>query len=113
MASLTGSSEGTDRQPEAGKIWEKSRNSTSVIIEVVPGALRPPPSILPNELTDEELDEDDDVLEIPVYVRVEWEAEVKPGDSTQAKKDAGAAPGEKISKELGYWVVLAVGRIAV
>jgi dynactin-4 len=115
MASLTGSSESSDRQPEAGKIWEKTRNSTSVIVEIVPGALRPPPSIVPEtaqELADEELGGDDDVLEVPVYVRVEWQAEVKPGESVQAKKDSNAVPGEKISKELGYWVVLAVGSIA-
>ncbi|KAK5173855.1 uncharacterized protein LTR77_002536 [Saxophila tyrrhenica] len=115
MASLTGSSESSDRQPEAGKIWERTRNSTSVIVEVVPGALQQPPSIVrktDKELADEELEEDDDVLEVPVYVRTEWEMEVKPGESVQAKKDANAMPGEKVGKELGYWVVLAVGRIA-
>ncbi len=115
MASLTGSSESSERQPEAGKIWEKTRNSTSIIVEIVPGALQPPPSIVPKteqQLTDEELGEDDDVLEVPVYVRAEWEAEIKPGETVQAKKDANAMPGEKVSKEIGYWVVLAAGRIA-
>lgn len=115
MASLTGSPESSDRQPEAGKIWERSRNSTSIIIEVVPGSLQPPPSIVPKtaqDIADEDLDEDDDVLEIPVYVRAEWETEVKPGESVQAKKDSNAAPGEKVSRELGYWVVLAIGRIS-
>ena len=116
MASLTGSSESSDRQPEAGKIWEKTRNSTSVIVEIIPGSLKPPLSIVPKteqELADEELrNEDDDVLEVPVYVRAEWEAEVKPGESVHGKKEVGAAPGEKVKKEVGYWVVLGVGRIA-
>ena len=65
-----------------------------------------------HELADEELEEDDDVLEVPVYVRAEWEAEVKPGESVQSKKEASAAPGEKVRKEVGYWIVLGVGRIA-
>jgi len=116
MASLTGSSEASgDRQPEAGKIWEKTRNSTSVILEVVPGSLKPPPSIVPKteaELAAETLDEDDDVLEVPIYVRAEWEMEAKPGDSTNSRKDTDAQPGEKVKKELGYWIVLGVGKIA-
>jgi dynactin-4 len=115
MASLTGSSESSERQPEAGKIWQKTRNSTSVVVEITPGSLQPPPTIVPRteeELADLELEEDDDVLEVPVYIRAEWETEIKPGESVQAKKDANVAPGEKVSKEIGYWVVLAVGRIA-
>ena len=55
---------------------------------------------------------DDDVLEVPVYVRAEWESEVKPGETMQGKKDAGAASGERVVKELGYWAVLGIGRIA-
>lgn len=115
MASLTGSSESSERQPEAGKVWEKSRNSTSVIIEVVPGSLHPPSSIVPRTEQDranDELDEDEDSLEIPIYVRAEWQVEAKPGDNVQGIRDANAVSGEKISKETGYWVVLAIGRIA-
>ena len=115
MASLTGTSESSDRQPEAGKIWEKTRNTTSVIIEITPGSLEPAPSIVPKteqEHEDEELDDDDDLLEVPVYVRAEWEAEVKPGETPQGKKDATAAPGERVVKELDYWVVLGIGKIA-
>jgi dynactin-4 len=115
MASLTGTSESSDRQPEAGKIWEKTRNTTSVIVEITTGSLEPAPSIVPKteqEPDDDELDEDDDLLEVPVYVRAEWEAEVKPGETLQGKKDASAASGERVVKELGYWVVLGVGKIA-
>lgn len=111
MASLTGSSTDGDRQPEAGKVWERSRNTTSVIVEVVPGALKPPPKILQTEPTkdgeggEEDLAEDDDILEIPIYVRAEWEA--VPHDA------AGHADhkGERESKEFAYWCVLGIGRI--
>ena len=120
MASLTGS-DGTDavpsadRQPEAGKLWERTRNSTSVIVEIVPGSLERAPSIVPKteeQLAAEEAEEreDDDVLQVPVYVRAEWEVEGKAGEGKDGV--AGAPGGEKVAKELGYWVVLSVGRIA-
>ncbi|SMR53906.1 unnamed protein product [Zymoseptoria tritici ST99CH_3D1] len=113
MASLTGSGD-TDRQPEAGKIWERSRNLTSVILEVVPGSLtQGRSSIVPlsaeeQSAEEERLREDDDLLEIPIFVRAEWEAEVGHGSDH-------APAGEKKqreSKELAYWCVLGVGRIA-
>lgn len=46
-------------------------------------------------------DEDEDVLEIPVFIRVEWEAEVE-----EKGKEGG-----KEKRELAYWVVLGVGRV--
>ncbi|KAK4508547.1 hypothetical protein PRZ48_002286 [Zasmidium cellare] len=105
MASLTGSSADGDRQPEAGKVWERSRNTTSVILEVVPGAVKSPPKIVPDDKQEEELTEDDDILEIPIYVRAEWEA--VPHDA------AGHADhkGERESREFAYWCVLGVARI--
>lgn len=111
MASLTGGSADSDRQPEAGKIWERSRNSTSVIIEIVPGSLRPPPSFTAKtdqQIADEILGEDDDVLEIPIHVRAEWEADPTQGQDLLA----GGEKKERDSKELAYWCVLGVGRIA-
>lgn len=111
MASLTGSAD-ADRQPEAGKIWEKTKNSTSVVLEIVPGNLtRRRPGIVSTpskgEEQEEELQEDDDVLEIPIFVRVDWEHE--PTDIQDAEKKSR---GETIHKELAYWCVLGVGRIA-
>ncbi|CAK4033928.1 dynactin arp1 p62 subunit ro2 like [Lecanosticta acicola] len=106
LASLTGSTD-PDRQPEAGKIWERSRNSTSVILEVVPGALKRRSSIVStseSELTEKELAEDDDILEIPIYVRVEWEAVPHAAEVSASR--------ERRPHELAYWCVLGVGRIA-
>jgi dynactin-4 len=102
MASLTGMPE-TERQPEAGKVWEQTRNSTSIILEIVPGSLEPPIADGQAEVNGET--EDDDVLEIPVYVRVEWSADA-PGEKVPGEKG-----GEKEPRELGYWCVLGVGRI--
>lgn len=115
MASLTGSSESAaERQPEAGKIWERTRNSTSVVVEIVPGAVQGAAGIVPTTTEEEremELEEDDEVLQVPVYVRAEWEVEVKPGESVHGRKDGEKVVGERARKELGYWVVLGVGRI--
>lgn len=107
MASLVANSE-TDRQPEAGKIWEQTRNSTSVILEIVPGSLKPAPRIVPRaeeERGGEGLERDDDILEVPVYVRVEWKVEVPAQGDHKGK-------AEKEARELAYWCVLGVGRIA-
>jgi len=128
MASLTGkSAEEADRQPEAGKIWERTRNSTSVIIEIVPGQLKSPPSIVPKSKEEkeeaEDLEEDDDVLEVPIFVRAEWEAPAEDeapfgtdGKGDRERTGVGsktqAAGGEKVAKELAFWCVLGVGRIA-
>jgi dynactin-4 len=98
MVSLTGMPE-AERQPEAGKVWEQTRNSTSVVLEIVPGSLEPPLASGQEKVEGAET-EDDDVLEIPVYVRVEWKADIH-----------GEKGGEKEPKELGYWCVLGVGRI--
>ena len=118
MASLTAKApEDNDRQPEAGKIWERTRNSTSVIVEVVPGALNPPPSIVSKsdaEMAAEELGDDDDVLEVPIFVRAEWETVIEGDGFGQGGKDDKHRDrvGEKVAKEIAYWCVLGVGRIA-
>ena len=54
----------------------------------------------------EEEGEDDDVLEVPVYVRVEWTADAH----VNADKSAENVPKEP--RELGYWCVLGLGRIS-
>ena len=98
MATLTGMPQ-AERIPEAGKVWDQTRNSTSVVLEIVPGSLEPP---LADGQEEAEMAEtvDDDILEIPVYVRVEWSVDVH-----------GEKGGEKEPRELGYWCVLGVGRI--
>lgn len=101
-------------QAEAGKIWERGRNWVSIVVEVVPASLRAlggggggddasPPR------------EDEDLLEIPMFVRVEWEVDAG-GDevgSTPAVAGAGRdKDNTKERRELAYWCVLGIGRIS-
>lgn len=89
----------------AGKVYEKGRNWTSVVVEIVPS------SIVKEK--GEEMAEDEDVVEVPVRVRLEWKV-----TDEQALRDAGAS-GRKIedgevddgSRELAYWMVLGIGRV--
>jgi dynactin-4 len=97
-----------DGQIEAGKVWSRGRNWTSVVIEVVPGFLKPISGFIAAG-DDEELDEDDDLLEIPVLVRMEFETEANVDE--RGLGDRGAK-GEKIKREICFWTVLGVGRIA-
>ena len=85
---------------EAGKVYERARNSVGVVVEVVPGVeegFRDARSEVGGDEDEEE------ALEIPVRVRVEWEAE------GAEEKEGGE--GGKVKRELGFWVVLGVGKV--
>ncbi|KAL4970070.1 putative dynactin Arp1 p62 subunit RO2 [Aspergillus stella-maris] len=138
-----------ERVAEAGKVWEKGRNWTTVVLEVVPGSL--PGSALSklskaaasfgggNDSDDTENDSDsdrdpsspaidwsgqgsdpkqqiqpdEDVLEIPVFVRMEWDSD-SPMEGDEGKdglSSALGAAGGGVKRELAYWMVLGVGRI--
>lgn len=88
-------------QVEAGKIWERGRNWVSIVVEVVPASLR-------LEGKDMELKEDEDVLEIPMFVRIEWEVEA----TAEVGVAVGTAKDAKEKRELAYWAVLGIGRIS-
>lgn len=99
------------QQAEAGKVWERGRNWVSVVVEVVPAPLNTsgPAFLKSNDMKEDEgpLREDEDVVEIPIFVRVDWE--------TDAAHDDGALSKEKEAREkreLAYWCVMGVGRIA-
>ncbi|KAF4634999.1 hypothetical protein G7Y89_g3100 [Cudoniella acicularis] len=101
-------------QAEAGKVWERGRNWVSVVVEVIPASVSTEgPAFLRSEELKKNsgpLKEDEDVVEIPVFVRVEWEADAAHDDAaglTAASRDKEV----KEKRELAYWCVLGVGRI--
>lgn len=103
------------QQPEVGKIWERGRNWVSIVVEVVPASLRLDLLAATGKFAGGEgvdagpLREDEDVLEIPMFVRVEWDADTGGGDV-----EAGAGKDQKEAKEkreLAYWCVLGLGRV--
>lgn len=108
-----GGDAGGERIAEAGKVWDKGRNWTSVVVEVAPGSLGGGSGgIAGGTTTKGELEEDDDVLEIPVFVRVEWEGEGNSEESVGMRSDTRKGGEiETVKRELAYWVVLGVGRI--
>ena len=81
---------------EAGKVWEKDRNTTTVVVEVVCVPVKP---------EEDDAMEDEDIVEIPIFVRLDWDAEVD--------REDGSGKAEKREKrELAYWMVVGVGRVA-
>ncbi|KAF2175662.1 dynactin Arp1 p62 subunit RO2 [Zopfia rhizophila CBS 207.26] len=99
---------------EAGKIWDRGRNWTRVVIEIVPGFLKPVTGLAfggNGGVPEEMLNEDEDVLEIPIFVRLEFEADVSAedrglSDSKESEKD------KREKREEAFWTVIGVGRIA-
>ena len=59
---------------------------------------------------DGELEEDDDVVEIPIFVRLEFEADVNAEE--RGLGDSRGSKGEKERREEAFWTVVGVGRIA-
>ncbi|PHH64751.1 hypothetical protein CDD81_4013 [Ophiocordyceps australis] len=101
-------------QPEAGKIWDRGRNWVSIVLEVIPASLRPEKQATSStegqdgQADDGPLKHDEDILEIPLFVHIEWEAD--------PAHDASTGPGKerdsREKRELAYWCVLGVGRIS-
>ncbi|KAI1108254.1 dynactin p62 family-domain-containing protein [Nemania sp. NC0429] len=97
-------SQSQQQQAEAGKVWERGRNWVSIVVEVVPASLRTgsDPDLGP-------LGEDEDILEIPMFVRLEWESEAS---QDQVGAAASRDKDVKEKRELAYWCVIGVGRIS-
>jgi dynactin-4 len=96
---------GFEKVAEAGKVWDKGRNWTTVAMEVVPGDLR---SLIRGSGP---IWEDEDVLEIPVFVRLEWEGEAGTED-VGSRAESKKHQAELVKREVAYWTVLGVGRIS-
>lgn len=114
---------GEDSGPQQaipGKIWEQGRNWVSIVVEVVPPSLSLDMLALTSQATGKSdgkpkqidlspLREDEDVVEIPMFVRVEWETDAgQDGVGMSANKDSKEA---KEKRELAYWCVLGLGRV--
>jgi dynactin-4 len=102
-------------QLEPGKVWERGRNWVSIVVEVIPASVRPEHQsvLLRKEGKSGEdlspLKEDEDILEIPMFVRLEWESETA-GDPVGGT--AGKDKDVKEKRELVYWCVLGIGKIS-
>lgn len=100
-------------QAEPGKVWERGRNWVTIVVEVVPASLRLEKTnffIAARDATGGldlgPLREDEDVLEIPMYVRLEWESDDVGHEEAPARDRDG-----KERRELAYWCALGIGRI--
>lgn len=103
------------KQVEAGKIWDKGRNWSSVVVEVVPGILPgtvgylPPVSAGGGNKKPGALEPDEEACEIPIFVRLEYDAEAV-GDGGERSTALKTGEGKE-RREVAFWCVLGVGRI--
>ncbi|ETN46526.1 uncharacterized protein HMPREF1541_00711 [Cyphellophora europaea CBS 101466] len=90
----------------AGRLYDQGRNWATVVVEITPAT-----SML---AMDRELEEDEDVIEVPIRVRLEWKVSDDGNEpkkkSEKALEEAGDVDDGK--RELSYWMVLGVGRVA-
>ncbi|KAF3905432.1 hypothetical protein ABW20_dc0101780 [Dactylellina cionopaga] len=101
---------GMGRDARMETVFEQKRNYTSVIIEVVPPEI---PDTRETRIRDERL------LEIPIFVRVVFEAEVDKDDEEGGggggalSKPAASAGNPMLREkvEYSYWCVVGVGRV--
>lgn len=111
----------SDGALEPGKPYDRGRNWTSVVIEVIPGFLESVSSSFnfgrsqsivstTDQGPDGELEDDDDVVEIPIFVRLEFDADVNAEE--RSFTDSKGGKGEKERREEAFWTVVGVGRIA-
>ncbi|KKA27909.1 hypothetical protein TD95_005398 [Thielaviopsis punctulata] len=95
-------------QAEAGKVWDRGRNWVSIVLEVIPSALDLKSlkwaKSQGEDVDDSPVREDEEIIEIPLFVRMEWETE-------NQEETAGKEKAAKEKRELAYWSVLGVGRI--
>lgn len=101
------------QQAEAGKVWDKGRNWTTIILEIVPGTAAPKNNTLSEEDDGESLaDNDEAILEVPILLRMEYFTDAttaSPGfESPETRK---TSKDERVARELQYWMVLGLGRI--
>lgn len=105
---------------EAGKIWKKGRNWTTVVMEVVPGSLTPT-SLRPmipvkdgGEVQEQKVVEDEvdrDALEIPIFVRLEYETDESTTGALIEEPLVKVSKDKKLKREIAYWCVVGAGRI--
>ena len=87
--------------PEAGKVWKKGRNWTSVVLELLPGR-----NIGGSQFTEKH---DRRELEIPILVRMEYFTDSSAGsvpNSPEGSTGYKSAKEERAAKELAFWIVL-------
>lgn len=105
--SMTGGAGNESKTAEAGKIWDRGRNWTSVVLEVVPASvsISTAPGIAGSKVGDMnmhrdvdvdvgvDVGEDEDILQIPVFVRLEYEAQTSSASASTSGSGAGAGSG--------------------
>ena len=90
----------------AGKLYDHGRNWASVVIEIVPTFV--------DRESGRELEDDEDVVEVPVRVRVQWKQTDVEADAKKKSEKVLDEPGDVDDgqRELSYWMVLGIGRVA-
>lgn len=108
----SGRSGNESRVAEAGKVWEKGRDWTTVVLEVVCAGIGAGGEDDDDDERKRGLEEDEDLLEIPIFVRLEWMGDVGVDETASSLETTFSAGRFLTKRELAYWIVIGVGRVA-
>ena len=90
----------------AGKLYDQGRNWASVVLEIIPASIV--------RMQGEQLDEDEDVIEVPIRVRLEWQVTDEETGIERRRRDKrlDEEDADDGKRELSYWMVVGIGRVA-
>jgi dynactin-4 len=90
----------------AGKLYDQGRNWASVILEIIPASIV--------RMQDEQLEEDEDVIEVPIRVRLEWQVTDEETGIERRRRDKrlDEEDADDGKRELSYWMVVGIGRVS-
>lgn len=90
----------------AGKLYDQGRNWASVVLEIVPASIV--------RMQDEQLNEDEDVIEVPIRVRLEWQVTDEETGIERRRRDKrlDEEDADDGKRELSYWMVVGIGRVS-
>ncbi|QSL65423.1 hypothetical protein MERGE_002733 [Pneumocystis wakefieldiae] len=87
----------TTKMPISGTLWDRGKNWTTVVLEIIP-----------SEVISNNMDFNDDLVEISIFVKVIYDIIL---DKEEFKHVETSLSQRIVSKEIGFWGVIGLGKI--
>ncbi|KAG5519346.1 hypothetical protein PMAC_001971 [Pneumocystis sp. 'macacae'] len=85
------------KMPVSGTLWEREKNSTTVVLEIIP-----------SEIPSNDFSFNDDLVEISIFVKIVYNISLDKNEFKHLNTDVKE---NIVSKEIGFWGVIGVGKV--